>query len=253
MGKIKLKTPAELARMRQAGRLVAGVLRLMEELAEPGVTTEELDQAAEEYIREQGAAPSFKGYRGFPASICASLNEEVVHGIPGLRKLRDGDLLKVDVGVLWEGYHGDATLTVPIGQVSRDADELTATTRRALMAGIQAVRPGARVEDVSRAVQEVAERAGFSVVRDYTGHGIGSSLHEPPLVPNFVAGGPLRSSPVLPEGAVIAIEPMLNAGTYRTKVLENGWTVVTRDGRLSAHFEHTVAVDETGPAVLTLP
>lgn len=239
--------------MRQAGRLVAGVLRLMEELAEPGVTTEELDQAAEEYITERGAAPSFKGYRGFPASICASLNEEVVHGIPGPRRLRDGDLLKVDVGVLWEGYHGDATVTVPIGQISQDAGELTAATRRALMAGIQAVRPGGRVEDISRAVQDVAERAGFSVVRDYTGHGIGSSLHEPPLVPNFVAGGPLRSSPVLPEGAVVAIEPMLNAGTYRTKVLENGWTVVTGDGRLSAHFEHTVAVDETGPAVLTLP
>ncbi|MFO8008189.1 MAG: type I methionyl aminopeptidase [Candidatus Brocadiia bacterium] len=253
MGTIKLKTPAELARMRQAGRLVAGVLRLMEELAEPGVTTEELDQAAEEYITERGAAPSFKGYRGFPASICASLNEEVVHGIPGPRRLRDGDLLKVDVGVLWEGYHGDATVTVPIGQISQDAGELTAATRRALMAGIQAVRPGGRVEDISRAVQDVAERAGFSVVRDYTGHGIGSSLHEPPLVPNFVAGGPLRSSPVLPEGAVVAIEPMLNAGTYRTKVLENGWTVVTGDGRLSAHFEHTVAVDETGPAVLTLP
>ncbi len=253
MAEIKLKTPAELARMRQAGRLVAEVLRLVEELAEPEVTTEELDRAAEDYIREHGAAPSFKGYRGFPASICASLNEEIVHDIPGSRRLQVGDLLKVDVGVLWDGYHADASITVPIGQVGQDARALMEATRRALMAGIQAVRPGARVAEVSRAVQDVAEKGGFSVVREYTGHGIGSSLHESPLVPNFVAAGRMRSSPVLEQGAVIAIEPMLNAGTHRTEVLENGWTVVTRDGRLSAHFEHTVAVDGTGPVVLTLP
>ncbi len=155
--------------------------------------------------------------------------------------------------MLWDGYHADASITVPIGQVGQDARALMEATRRALMAGIQAVRPGARVAEVSRAVQDVAEKGGFSVVREYTGHGIGSSLHESPLVPNFVAAGRMRSSPVLEEGAVIAIEPMLNAGTHRTEVLENGWTVVTRDGRLSAHFEHTVAVDGTGPVVLTLP
>lgn len=250
---IELKTPAELATMRQAGRLVAGVLRLVGDLAEPGVTTAQLDQAAGEYMEAQGARSAFRGYRGFPANICTSVNEEVVHGIPGPRTLREGDLLKVDAGVVWEGYYGDAAVTVPIGKVTDRALELMQVTQEALNAGIAAVRPSVRVRQVSAAIQRVAERHGFSVVTEYTGHGIGRALHEDPKVPNYVPPGLLHRDLMLPEGATIAIEPMVNVGTERTEVLSNGWTVVTKDRELSAHFEHTVAVGKSGPVILTLP
>ncbi|NLW51047.1 MAG: type I methionyl aminopeptidase [Candidatus Brocadiaceae bacterium] len=250
---IEVKTPAQVAQMRQAGRLVAEVLDLVAGMARAGVTTEQLDRAAEGHIVAGGGRPSFKGYRGFPASICASLNEEVVHGIPGARVLCDGDLLKVDVGAQWQGYHADAAVTVPIGDVSAEAQRLLETTRAALYAGIAAVRAGVRVSQVSAAVQKVVEDNGFRVVTDYTGHGIGRALHEEPRVPNFVRAGWMSSDPVLERGTAIAIEPMVNVGTHRTAVLPNGWTVVTRDGSLSAHFEHTVAVEEQGAVLLTLP
>ncbi len=250
---IHLKTPTELARMRQAGRLVAQTLALLEEMARPGLTTAELDRAAEAHIEGQGGTPSFRGYRGFPASICASLNEEVVHGIPGGRALEEGDLLKLDVGVIWEGYHGDAATTVAVGEVDETARELMRVTRQALTAGIAAVRAGARLSELSRAVQQTAEAGGFSVVTDYTGHGIGRELHEEPKVPNFVGSWLRRRDVALRAGMTLAIEPMVNVGTERTEVLANGWTVVTRDRELSAHFEHTVAVEDEGPVILTLP
>ena len=253
MALLELKSPAELAKMRQAGKLVAGVLRLLTDIAEPGVTTEQLDQAAAPYVEEHGGKCAFKGYRGFPKSICTSLNEEVVHGIPGPRKLREGDLLKLDVGVVWEGYYADGALTVPVGQVTEQARQLVQVTREALNAGISVLRAGARVSQVSAAIQQVVEGRGFSVVTEYTGHGIGRQLHEDPKVPNFVASGLGGRDMVLETGATVAIEPMVNAGTERTEVLGNGWTVVTRDRKLSAHFEHTVAVEEGGAVILTLP
>ncbi len=252
MGPIELKGPPELAKMRHAGRLVAEVLQLLEGMAEPGVTTAQLDRAAEDYIEQKGARASFKGYRGFPASICASLNEEVVHGIPGPRRLEEGDLLKIDVGVIWDGYHGDGAVTIPIGEVGEEARTLVQATREALNAGISVVRAGVLVSEVARAVEDVARSHGFSVVTDYRGHGIGRELHEPPEVPNFVTPGFLRRDAVLEAGATVAIEPMVNIGTGRTKVLGDGWTVVTRDRKLSAHFEHTVAVEKDGPVILTL-
>lgn len=253
MVEITLKSPPELARMRQAGRLVAEALRLVEDIAEPGVTTEQLDGAAADFILAQGATPSFKGYRGFPANICTSLNEEVVHGIPGPRRLREGDLLKVDVGVLWEGYHGDAALTIPIGEVGPQALKLLQVTREALNAGIAVIAEGVRISDMSRVIQRAVEERGFSVVTEYTGHGIGRALHEDPKVPNFVEARLGRRSPEMKEGMTLAVEPMVNVGTPRTEVLENRWTVVTRDRKLSAHFEHTVAVGPNGPVILTLP
>jgi methionyl aminopeptidase len=253
MAQIELKTPVELAKMRRAGRTVAEVLRLLSDIAEPGMTTAQLEGIAEQYITSQGGVASFKGYRGFPAAICASVNEEIVHGVPGPRKLRSGDLLKLDVGVLWEGFHADAAVTIPIGDVAAEARELTEATREALQAGIRAIRSGVRVDEISGAIEQTAGRYGFSVVREYVGHGIGRQLHEAPRVPNYVASRLLHSSPVLEKGAVVAIEPMLNAGTHRTKLGSDGYAVVTRDGELSAHFEHTVAVDDGGPVILTVP
>jgi methionyl aminopeptidase len=253
MSSVELKSPAQLAKMRQAGRLVAGALRLVADIAEPGITTAQLDEAADEYIRKHGGKSAFKGYRGFPANICTSLNEEVVHGIPGPRKLKEGDLLKVDVGVVWEAYYADAALTIAVGEVTEQARELLRVTQQALNAGIAVLRPGVRVSQVSAAIQQTAESHGFSVVTDYTGHGIGRALHEDPKVPNFVALGLMQRDVVLEKGATVAIEPMVNVGTERTEVLGNGWTVVTRDRKLSAHFEHTVAVADQGPVILTLP
>jgi methionyl aminopeptidase len=253
MGEIERKTPLELAKMRQAGRLVAEALQLLSDISEPGLTTEQLDRAAGDFLLKSGAIPAFKGYRGFPANICASINEEIVHGIPGPRALREGDLLKIDIGAIWEGYYGDAAVTVPIGEVSEEARDLMQLTREALNVGISAIRAGARVNDVARRVQETVEARGYSVVRDYSGHGIGRALHEEPRVPNYVERRVLGRDPVLPEGAVIALEPMVNVGRPQTELLENGWTVVTRDRKLSAHFEHTVAVGAEGPVILTLP
>ena len=239
--------------MRQAGRIAAEALRAVEERARVGVTTAELDQVAEEVIRRLGARPAFKGYRGYPANICTSINEQVVHGIPGAIDLKDGDLLSVDCGAVYEGYVGDAAVTIEIGGCSALARRLVRATQEALAAAIDVLRAGVKVVEVSRAVQETAEAAGFSVVRAYTGHGIGRNMHEEPPVPNFVGRKDLKHSPTLPSGATVAIEPMLNAGKEDVVGLQDGWTVVTRDHGLSAHFEHTVAVTDVGASILTLP
>lgn len=251
MPRIAAKTPAELAKMRKAGRVVARALELVREEARPGLTTGRLDEMVEELIRSEDAEPAFKGYRGFPASTCTSINEQVVHGIPGPRELKEGDILSVDVGALLNGYYGDAAITVPIGEISPRAQEIIDVTRRALDAALGVIRPGVRISEIGRAVQNIAREAGFSVVRKYTGHGIGKQMHEPPQVPNFT-GTWSRRGPALPAGATVAIEPMINAGTYKVKELKDGWTVVTRDGKLSAHFEHTVAVQAHGPAIMTV-
>jgi len=249
---IVLKSPAELARMRQAGRIVAEVLEAIREHARPGVTTGELNDLAHEIITRRDAVPSFKGYKGYPASICTSINEEVVHGIPGPRVLREGDILSVDVGAIYQGYHGDAAITLGIGTISEEAQHLMAVTRGALEAGIQQVRPGGRLWDVICAIQGYAESNGFQVVREYQGHGVGTRMHEEPSIPNYLGEGPARPRNVrLRVGMTLALEPMVVAGDWRTRVLEDGWTVVTADGKLSAHFEHTVAVTENGPEILT--
>jgi len=253
MSEIVVKTPDELACMRDAGRIVGQLLELLKAEAAPGVTTRRLDELAEQYARDNGATPTFKGYRGFPASVCASINEQVVHGIPGRRRLREGDILSIDVGVTRAGFVADAAVTVAIGESSPKACELIRVTKAALESAIAVVRAGVRVVEISRAIQQTAESSGFSVVRQYTGHGIGRNMHEDPQVPNFVDNSSRSVSPVLPEGATIAIEPMINAGTHRTRTLEDGWTVVTADGSLSAHFEHTVAAGTQGAIVLTRP
>jgi methionyl aminopeptidase len=244
-----IKTEEEIELMRGSARVVAETLRLLGSAVKPGVTTKELDELAERHIRSRGGLPSFKGYRGFPASICASVNSEVVHGIPGPKKLEDGDIISIDVGVLKEGYHGDGAATFAVGRVSEEATRLLRTTRGALEAGIAAARAGNRVSDISGAVQGVVEAAGFSVVRDLVGHGIGQQMHEEPQIPNFVGGG---QSPVLAKGMTLAIEPMVNAGAYGITVKDDAWTVVTCDGSLSAHFEHTVAVTGDGAETLTV-
>ncbi len=243
-----VKSEEAIELMRHSSRLVARTLDLLGSMAKPGVKTGELDRAAEDFIRSEGGVPSFKGYRGFPASICASINSEVVHGIPGGRVLEDGDILSIDVGVLKEGYHGDGAATFPVGPVSDDAVRLLDTTQKALVAGIDQARDGNRIRDISRAVQEVVEEAGYSVVRDLAGHGIGQHMHEDPHIPNFVTPG---RSPVLVSGMTLAIEPMVNIGTSEIKLRGDGWTWVTKDEALSAHFEHTVAVGETGAEILT--
>ncbi len=235
--------------MRRAGRIVAETRQRVAEAVRPGVTTEQLDRIAEERIIAEGATPSFKGYRGFPATICASINEEVVHGIPGRRSLRDGDLVSLDFGAIWEGYHADSALTVFCGEPPSDqAEKLVRVTEEALEAGISQILAGGRLSDIGHAVQQVVEGAGFSVVREYVGHGIGQSLHEDPQIPNY--GVPGRG-PELRPGMVLAVEPMVNLGGWETRQLADGWTVVSADGSLSAHFEHTIALTEDGPEVLT--
>lgn len=235
--------------MREAGRVTARALRLVGEAVRPGVTTGELDAVAEEAIRSAGALPAFKGYHGFPATICASVNDQVVHGIPGQTVLRAGDILSVDVGAIVEGYYGDSARTFAVGEVSEQASALLDATRKSLEAGIAQCVCGRRLLDISHAVQTVAEGAGFSVVREYVGHGIGRAMHEDPQLPNF---GPAGQGPALAEGMVFAIEPMVNAGGPGVRSLEDGWTVVTQDGSLSAHFEHTVAITAEGPRILTV-
>jgi len=245
---ITLKSPSELARMREAGRIVAVVLALLREKIAPGVTTEELNTLAEETILKHGAVPSFKGYRGYPAALCVSVNEEVVHGIPGSRVINEGDLVSVDVGTIYKGFQGDAAITVAVGEVSPAARRLLEVTAGALEAGIAQCRAGQHMGDVSAAIQNYAESRGFSVVREYTGHGIGRKMHEDPQIPNF--GEPGRGALLRP-GMTFALEPMVTMGTWRTRVLDNGWTVVTLDGQLSAHFEHTIAVTDDEPEILT--
>ncbi|MBC2721263.1 type I methionyl aminopeptidase [Desulfosporosinus sp.] len=245
---IKLKNANQLARMRNAGRIVAETLSLIREHAKPGVTTLELDRIAEKYIRAQGAIPAFKGYNGFPATLCTSVNEQVVHGIPGLRSLESGDIISIDCGALIEGYFGDAAVTLPIGEVGEDLQKLLRVTEESLLLGIAQANAGNRLYDVSNAIQTHVESNGFSVVRDYVGHGIGKAMHEDPQIPNF--GKPGRG-PRLEVGMALAIEPMVNMGTYEVQTLKDRWTVVTKDNRPSAHFEHTVAITENGLEVLT--
>lgn len=234
--------------MREAGRIVAETHRIMAEAVKPGVTTQELDQLAEAYIRSQGAEPSFKGYNGFPASICASVNDELVHGFPGPRKLNEGDIISIDIGAQYEGYHGDSAWTYPVGNVSDEVKRLLEVTEESLYAGINLVRPDVRLFTISHAVQQVAEAAGFSIVREFVGHGIGKDLHEEPQIPNY--GIPDRG-PRLKPGMVLCIEPMVNIGERYVRTLEDNWTVVTEDGSWCAHFEHTVAVTEDGFEILT--
>jgi methionyl aminopeptidase len=245
---IVLKSSREIASMREAGRIAAIVLDSVARAVRPGITTRELDDIAVDELRRLGAEPSFKGYRGFPASICASINEEVVHGIPGRRVLKEGDIVSLDFGARVNGFHGDAAVTVGVGKISSAARKIIDTTSGALGAGIAAA--GVRLGDVSAAIQRYAEARGFSVVREYVGHGIGHDLHEDPQVPNFGVPG---EGPLLQKGMTLALEPMVNAGGYRTKVAEDGWTVVTADGSLSAHFEHTIAIGEYGADILTRP
>jgi methionyl aminopeptidase len=245
---IILKNRDEVETMRRAGRVVAEAIAAVRDIVRPGATTEELDAAAARTIKEAGAQPSFLGYRGFPKTICTSVNDEIVHGIPGARVLKDGDLVKLDVGAVVDGFHADSAVTIPVGEPTPEASKLIETTERALWAGLAEARLDRRIGDIGAAVQTVAEGAGFSVVREYVGHGIGRALHEEPPVPNY--GTPGKGFK-LTEGLVVAIEPMVNVGGYATRLLPDGWTVVTQDGTLSAHFEHTVAVTPEGPWVLT--
>lgn len=236
--------------MREAGRITARTLRMVGEAVRPGITTAELDAVAEDTIRQAGALPGFKGYHGFPATICASINDEVVHGIPTpLRALRDGDIISIDVGAIVEGYYGDSAMTFPVGDVDPETLRLLETTRECLEAGIAKAVEGMRLYDISHAVQTVAEDAGFSVVREYVGHGIGRAMHEEPQIPNF---GPAGKGPTIKTGMIFAIEPMINAGGASVRQMDDGWTVKTADGLPSAHFEHTVAVSDDGPVVLTV-
>lgn len=235
--------------MRKAGRIVAQVLQAIEKMAAPGITTEELDRQAQKIIREAGAEPAFLGYRGFPASICTSINEELVHGIPGIRRLKEGDILSIDAGVRFQGYYGDAAITLPIGKISKNARRLIKVTQGALEKAVEQVRIGNHLSDISYAVQTYVESFDFSVVRNYVGHGIGTRMHEPPEVPNFGLPG---KGPRLREGMVLAIEPMVNIGSWEVEILNDQWTVVTADRSLCAHFEHTVAVTSGGPEILTL-
>jgi len=245
---IIVKTVDELERMRRSGMLAAEALREVARAVRPGVTGAALDRIAETFIRDHGGTPSFKGYRGFPASVCISVNDEVVHGIPDGRPLRDGEIVSIDLGAVVEGFHGDTAVTVPVGEVGKELRRLLTVAREALYKGIEAVRPGQALGDVGGAVQRHAERAGFSVVRDFAGHGIGRHLHEEPQVPNF--GEPGTGTGLRP-GMTLAIEPMVNLGGSEVVMDGDGWTVRTRDGRPSAHFEHTVAVSEDGSDVLT--
>lgn len=249
--KIILKAPWELEILRRSNRLVAETLQELSGRVRPGVTTLELDRFAEAYLRERGALPAFKGYRDYPFTLCTSINEAVVHGFPSTRALQEGDILSLDMGAVVDGYYGDAAVTLPVGRIAPEAERLLAVTEACLDRAVQAAQPGGRLADISQAVQEHAEGNGFSVVRVFVGHGIGKALHEAPQIPNFVDAGHGRG-PVLKPGMVLAIEPMINAGGPDVKVLEDRWTAVTADGALSAHFEHTVAITEHGPDILTL-
>jgi methionyl aminopeptidase len=245
---IKLKTPDEIERMAAAGRILARCHAILRSKARPGVTTADLDAAAERFIRSQGAEPAFKGYRGFPGSICASPNSMVVHGIPGPYELKRGDLLSIDIGVVLDGWVADAAITHPIGNVTPIASRLLTTTRAALFDAVEQVRPGNRLGDVSHAVQTRVEGDGFAVIRSLVGHGIGREMHEDPQIPNF---GDAGTGPELEEGMVLAIEPMVNVGTHHVRMGQDDWAVYSQDGSLAAHFEHTVAVTSDGPRILT--
>ena len=245
---IILKSERELGYMRDAGRIVAQTHQELAKAVVPGVTTAELDELAEDFIRSKGAVPAFKGYHGFPATICASVNEEVVHGIPSLKPLKSGDIISIDIGAIINGYYGDAAVTLPVGDISQEAARLLEVTEACLYKGIEKAVVDNRLTDISHAIQSYVEDKGYSVVRDFVGHGIGANMHEEPQVPNF--GMPGRG-PRLKEGMCLAIEPMVNMGTYEVEVLMDNWTVVTLDRQLSAHFEHSIAITEKGPVILT--
>jgi len=246
---IVLKSDREIGLMRRGGHILADVVQLIRDMVKPGMSTLEVDEEVESFIRQQGAVPAFKGYRGFPATVCISINEEVVHGIPSAhRRMKEGDIVGFDLGCIVEGYYADCAVTLPLGEIPPRVQKLLDVTRESLEEAIAECRPGRRLSDVSHAVQRHVEPHGFGIVRTFVGHGIGRALHEEPQVPNF--GDPGRG-PMLKPGMVIAIEPMVTLGSHDVKILEDGWTAVTRDGSLAAHFEHTVAVTEDGPEVLT--
>lgn len=245
---VVLKSPQEIEEMRVASRIVAEILEAIKGIVRPGITTEELNEFAEEMLRERKAKSAFKGYRGYPKALCTSVNSQVVHGVPSKTPLKEGDLLSIDFGVYYSGFYGDAAVTVPVGIVSKEAMSLKEVAEKALYKGIEKAYTGNRLSDISHAIQSFVEGNGFSVVREFVGHGIGRSLHEEPQVPNFgLPGVGIK----LKAGMVLAIEPMINAGGSEVKILQDGWTAVTRDGSLSAHFEHTVAITVTGPVILT--
>ena len=246
---ISLKSPREIEAMRRAGRITAQARALAGSMVAPGVTTLEIDKAVRRFIESQGAKPSFLGYGGFPGSACISVNEEVIHGIPGPRKLREGDIVSIDVGAYIGGFHGDCAATYPCGEISAEAKRLIEITQQSFWEGIQYARQGCRVSDISYAVQQYVEANGCSVVRDFIGHGVGAKLHEAPEVPNF---GPAGHGPRLLPGMTLAVEPMVNAGDWRVKVLKDGWTTVSLDGSLTAHYENTILITENGPEVLTV-
>jgi len=252
---IVIKSKDEIKLMRESGHITALVLDELKKMIQEGITTAELDKTAENLIKKNGAIPAFKGYQGrgkkpFPASITVSINEEVVHGIPGKRKLRKGDIVSIDMGVVWKGFYSDAAFTMPVGEVEEGKKKLIDVTRESLYIGIGMAREGNRLTDISSAIQQYVEKNGFSVVRDLVGHGIGRQMHEEPQIPNY---GPPGFGPTLERGMVLAIEPMVNMGDYSVKFLDDAWTVVTADQSCSAHFEHTVAISDNGPIILTLP
>ena len=247
---IVLKTERELVYMRDAGRIVGQTLQELKRAIVPGITTQELDRLADQYIRRSGAIPAFKGYCGFPANICTSINEQVVHGIPGPRQLKNGDVISLDIGTKINGYYGDAAISVPVGEIDDELKKLLSVTEQALNKGIEQAVKGKRLSDISHAVQLHAESFGYGVVRDYVGHGIGQRMHEDPQIPNY---GPPGRGPLLKSGMTLAIEPMINLGSPDVDVLTDDWTVVTTDRKVSAHFEHTIAVTDGEPQILTLP
>ncbi len=245
---IRIKTPEEIDILRKAGKILASVIGELQRSLKSGMTTKEVDEKAEKLIRQHNVLPAFKGYRGFPGCVCISVNEEVVHGIPGAKVLKEGDLVSLDVGIIHDDYYSDTAVTVGIGKISDVHQKLLDVTRESLLKGIAQARVNNHLSDISAAVQEHVEKNRFSVVRNFVGHGIGRQLHEEPEIPNF--GAP-HQGPVLKEGMVFAIEPMVNLGEYQTKILKDGWTVVTEDGKPSAHFEHTIAITNKGPEILT--
>lgn len=246
---ISIKSPREIELMRIAGRIVAETHELLREAIKPGITTLELDAIAEAYIRKRGAIPAFKDYNGFPASICSSINEQVVHGIPGPIALKDGDIIGIDIGAIYEGYFGDAARSYGIGNIDKETERLLKVTEESFFKGIEYALPGNRLSDISHSIQKHVESNGFSVVRDFVGHGIGRNMHEDPQIPNY---GPPHKGPRLVAGMTLAIEPMVNQGRYAVKVLEDGWTVVTADGKPSAHYENTIVITNGKPEILTL-
>jgi len=245
---IPLKSEQELAMLKKSGKILGKAMQRLQGFIKPGVMTSEIDRLAAELLKQEGAVPAFKGYRGFPANICTSINEEVVHGIPSDRVLKEGDIISLDLGVDYQGYFSDAAVTLPVGRINAQVKKLIEVTKKALSEGIKQARQDNHLSDISYAIQTYVEGHGFSVVRQFIGHGIGCSLHEEPEIPNF---GRPHQGPLLKSGMVLAIEPMVNMGTWECKILDNGWTAVTKDGLASAHFEHTLAVTDKGPEILT--